>query len=64
MDRLTKRVLLYITLGVILYGAATVFVEDRIRFIVIFGTGVLLVLAAEVLFWIQMVRLSLKRRKQ
>lgn len=64
MDRTTKRILLYVVIGVLLYGTATLFVESQAVFIVIFGAGVLVVVAAEVLFWVQAVRLSLKRRKE
>jgi hypothetical protein len=64
MDRSVKRVLLYLTLGVILYGTATLFAESQIGFIVVFGAGALIVVAAEVLFWIHIVRLSLRRQRQ
>lgn len=47
----------------ILYGTATLFVESQAGFIVVFGAGALAVVVAEVLLWIQMVRLALKRRK-
>jgi hypothetical protein len=63
MDRSTKRVLAYIILGVILYGTATLFVENKVGFIALFGLGVLAIVAAEVFFWVHAVRLHLKRRK-
>ena len=50
--------------GVVLYVTATLFVESRIGFVVVFGAGVLIVIAAEALFWIHIVRLSLKRQKE
>ena len=64
MDRSTKRILLYIMLGVTLYGGATLFVEDQAGFIILFGLGVLLVVAAEVALWVHAIRLYLKRRKK
>jgi hypothetical protein len=64
MDRSTKRVLAYIILGVILYGTATLFVENKVGFIVLFGLGVLAIVAAEVMLWVHAVRLHLKRRKE
>jgi uncharacterized membrane protein len=62
VDRPTKRTLLYIVVGVILYGTATLFVESKTGFIVLFGLGVLAIVAAEVTFWAHTVRVSLKRR--
>jgi hypothetical protein len=47
-----------------LYGTATLFAESQIGFIVVFGAGALIVVAAEVLFWIHIVRLSLRRQRQ
>lgn len=64
MDRSTKRTLLYIVVGVILYGTATLFVESKTGFIVLFGLGVLAIVAAEVTFWSHSVRMYLKRRKE
>lgn len=64
MDRSTKRVLLYIVLGVTLYGSATLFVESQSGFIVLFGLGVIAIVAAEVTLWVSAVRVYLKRRKE
>lgn len=64
MDRSVKRVLLYVAVGVILYVTATLFVESKIGFVVIFGAGVLAVIIAEVLFWVHTIRLSFKRQKE
>lgn len=64
MDRSTKRTLLYIVVGVILYGTAILFVDSKTGFIVVFGFGVLAIVAAEVTFWAHSVRVYLKRRKE
>ena len=64
MDRSTKRTLVYIVVGVILYGTATLFVESKTGFILLFGLGVLAIVAAEVTFWTHSLRVYLKRRKE
>jgi hypothetical protein len=64
MDRSVIRVLLYVTLGVILYGSAMLFVESQAVRAVFIAAGVSIIVGAELLFWIHLVRLSLRRRRQ
>lgn len=63
MNKATKRTLLYLAVGVILYGTATLFVENKAGFAVLFGLGVLAVVAAEASLWVHSVRVYLNRRK-
>ena len=64
MDTSVKRVLMYIIVGVVFYGSAALFVQSQAVRVVLYGAGVLLIAVAEVSFWIHVVRLSLKRRRQ
>jgi len=63
MSRATKRTLLYLIAGVILYGTATLFVENKAGFVILFGLGMLAIVAAEASLWVHSVRVYLNRRR-
>ena len=63
MHRTMKRVLAYMVLAAVFYAIATFFTESQTAFVVIFGLGLLIGLAAELLFWSHVILLPWKRRK-
>ena len=63
MHRTMKRVLAYMVLAAALYAIATFFTESQTAFIVIFGLGLLIGLAAELLFWSHLILLPWRRHK-
>jgi hypothetical protein len=64
MHATIKRVVVYVAAAVMLFAVATFFVESQLGFVVTFGMGFLIVVAAELMFWVHAVRLFTKRRRQ
>jgi hypothetical protein len=59
-----RRVLLYTILAAALYLVATFFAKSQIAFVTIFAIGLLIGLAADLMFLTHLLRLPWSRRRQ
>ncbi len=64
MHSAIKRVLLYVVLSVTFYGIAILFVDSQTAFITVFGLGLLIGIAAELIFFFHIVRLPWNRQRR
>jgi hypothetical protein len=64
MDRHVKRILAYMLLAAVLYAVATFLTVSQTAFVMIFGTGLVIGIAADLMFLTHLVRLPWRRRNQ
>jgi hypothetical protein len=62
MDRRIKRILAYMLLAAGLYAVATFLTVSQAAFLTIFGTGLVIGIAADLMFLRHLIRLPLRRR--
>ena len=64
MDRYVKRILAYMLLAALLYAIATFFAVSQAAFVAIFGVGLVIGLAADLMFLTHLIRLPWRRRRE